>query len=128
MHDLVLPYADWALLALRLMLAAIFGSSGWSHLKDPEGRSKSIEMSKPFTIFLGAAEFAGALGIAAGVLSGWAALGLILVMLGAIQKKAFVWKTGFWGRGSQGWHYDLAMIVMNSVVLTVGPGKFVLLR
>jgi len=128
MHDLVLPYADWALLALRLMLAAIFGSSGWSHLKDPEGRSKSIEMSKPFTIFLGAAEFAGALGIAAGVLSGWAALGLILVMLGAIQKKAFVWKTGFWGQGSQGWHYDLAMIVMNSVVLTVGPGKFVLLR
>ena len=128
MHDLVLPYADWALLALRLMLAAIFGSSGWSHLKDPEGRSKSIEMSKPFTIFLGAAEFAGALGIAAGVLSGWAALGLILVMLGAIQKKAFVWKTGFWGKGSQGWHYDLAMIVMNFVVLTMGPGKFVLLR
>ena len=128
MHDLVLPYADWALLALRLMLAAIFGSSGWSHLKDPEGRSKSIEMSKPFTIFLGAAEFAGALGIAAGVLSGWAALGLILVMLGAIQKKAFVWKTGFWGKGSQGWHYDLMLIVMNLVILTLGPGKLVLLH
>jgi len=24
---------------------------------------------------------------------------LILIMLGAIQKKIFVWKTGFWGKG-----------------------------
>ncbi|HVN08956.1 MAG TPA: DoxX family protein [Patescibacteria group bacterium] len=128
MHDLVLPYQDWALLALRLMIAAIFGSSGWNHLANPEERSKSIEMSKPFTIFLGAAEFAGALGIAGGVLAGWAALGLILVMLGAIYKKAFVWRTGFWGKGSQGWHYDTVMIVMNFVVLAMGPGKLVLFR
>jgi len=128
MQDLVLPFADWALLALRLMIAAIFGASGWSHLKDPEARSKSIEMSKPFTILLGAAEFAGALGIACGVLAGWAALGLILVMIGASYKKAVVWKTGFWGKGSQGWHYDLVMIVMNFVVLAVGPGRFVLFR
>ena len=123
-----MPGADYALLALRLMIASIFGASGWSHLKDPETRSKSIEMSKSFTLFLGAAEFAAALGIACGVLAGWAALGLILVMTGAIYKKALVWKTGFWGKGSQGWHYDLVMVVMNFVILTVGPGRFVLFR
>ncbi len=128
MHEIYLPYADYALLCLRLMLAAIFGTSGWSHLRNPEARSKSIEMSKPFTIFLGAAELLGALGITIGVLASWASLGLVLVMFGAIYKKAFVWKTGFWGQGSQGWHYDLVMIVMNLVVLTVGPGKFVLFR
>jgi putative oxidoreductase len=126
MHEIYLPYADFALLGLRLMLAAIFGTSGWSHLSNPVARSKSIGMSKPFTIFLGVAEVLGAAGVAIGVLASWASLGLILVMCGAIYKKAVVWKTGFWGQGSQGWRYDLVMIVMNSVVLTVGPGKFVL--
>ncbi|PYX35099.1 MAG: hypothetical protein DMG73_04250 [Acidobacteria bacterium] len=54
-------------------------------------------MSKGLTIFLGAAELAGGLGVAFGVLPQLAAMGLILIMLGAIQKKIFVWHTGFWG-------------------------------
>jgi putative oxidoreductase len=88
-------FEDIAILLLRLMVGAIFASSGWSHLKDPEGRSKSIGMSKGFTVFLGAAELAGALGVMFGVLTQLAAAGLILLMLGALQKKIFVWKTGF---------------------------------
>ena len=29
------------------------------------------------------------------------------IMLGAIQKKIFVWQTGFWGKsGANGWSYD----------------------
>jgi len=54
-------------------------------------------LSKGFTIFVGAAEFAGSLGLIFGVLIQLAGIGLILVMLGAIQKKIFVWRTGFWG-------------------------------
>jgi putative oxidoreductase len=126
MREIYLPYPDVGLLCVRLMIAAIFGTSGWNHLRNPEERSKSIEMSKGFTIFLGAAELAGALGMATGVLASWASLGLILTMLGAIYKKAFAWKTGFWGKESQGWHYEVVMIVMNLVVLTVGAGSFVL--
>jgi len=38
------------------MVGAILATSGLSHLKDPEGRSTSIGMSKGFTIFLGAVE------------------------------------------------------------------------
>ncbi|HEX4604369.1 MAG TPA: DoxX family membrane protein, partial [Candidatus Angelobacter sp.] len=56
-------------LLMRLMVAAIFVASGWSHLKDPEARGKSIGMSKGFTVFLGAVELAGALGVAFGVLT-----------------------------------------------------------
>jgi putative oxidoreductase len=119
-------YADLALLCLRLMLAAVFGSSGWSHLADSDARSKSIEMSKSFTVFLGAAELAGAVSLATGILARWAAIGLILVMFGALYKKAAVWKTGFWGKGSQGWHYELLFIVMNLVVLCVGAGSLVI--
>ena len=120
------PYASVALLCLRLMLAIVFGASGWLHVTNLEARSKSIGLSKSFTLFLAIAELAGALGIATGVLARWAAIGLILVMLGAIQKKIFVWKTGFWGQGSQGWHYELLFIVMNLVVLCVGPGSLVI--
>lgn len=121
-------FTDLGILLLRLMVALIFGASGCSHLKNPEARSKSIGMSKTFTIFLGAAEVAGALGVAVGVLTQAAAFGLILIMLGAIQRKIFVWHMGFWGEKSEGWHYDLMLIVMNLVIAFTDGGKYVLLR
>ncbi|HEV7552006.1 MAG TPA: DoxX family protein [Candidatus Angelobacter sp.] len=122
-------FEDIAILLLRLMVGIIFATSGWSHLKDPEARSRSIGSSKGFTIFLGAAELAGALGVMFGVLTQLAAAGLILLMLGAIQKKIFVWKTGFWGKhGTDGWHYDLMLVVMNLVILATNGGKYVLWR
>jgi len=119
--------ADAALLSLRLMIAIVFFSSGWNHLKDPAGRAQSIGMSKGFTAFLGAAEIAGSLGVALGVLAQLAALGLILLMLGAIYKKIFVWHTGFWGKSSDGWHYDLMLAVMSFVVVATGGGRWVLI-
>jgi putative oxidoreductase len=88
------------LLLMRLMVGAIFITSGWSHVTRAEERAKSIEMSKSFTLFLGVAELAGGLGVVFGILTQLAALGLILVMLGAIYKKIAVWHTGFWGEKS----------------------------
>jgi putative oxidoreductase len=87
-------FLDFGILLLRLVVAWIFGTSGYRHLKNPQERSKSIGASKAFTIVLGAAELAGALGVA-GVLTQAAAFGLILLMLGAIEKKVLVWHTGF---------------------------------
>ena len=121
-------FTDLGLLLLRLMVGLVFVTSGYSHLKDPEGRSKSIGMSKGFTVFLGAAEVAGALGVAFGVLTQLAAFGLILLMLGAIQKKIFVWHTGFWGEKSSGWHYDLMFVLMNLVIAFTDGGRYVLMR
>lgn len=119
-------FTDFTLLLLRLMVAAVFATSGWSHVKNPRGRAESIGTSPGFTAFLGVAEVAGALGVAFGVLTQLAALGLILVMLGAIQKKIFVWHTGFWGEKGSGWHYDLMFVVMNLVIITTNGGRFVL--
>ncbi len=121
-------FSDFGFLLLRLMVGAVFITSGWNHLKDPATRSKSIGMSKGFTIFLGVAEVAGSLGVMFGVLPRLAALGLILIMLGAIQKKIFVWHTGFWGEQNSGWHYDLMLVVMNLVILFTGGGRWVLLH
>jgi len=85
-------------------------------------------MSKGFTIFLGIGEVAGGLGVAFGVLTQLAAFGLIVVMLGAIQKKIFAWHTGFWGEKGSGWHYDLMLILMNLLIAFTDGGAYVLMR
>src|ERR1700682_4199393 len=121
-------FADLSLLLLRLMVAAVFVTSGWADVKDPKERAKSIGMSRAFAVFLGVAELAGGLGIAFGVLTQLAAIGLILIMLGAIQKKISVWHMGFWGEKASGWHYDLLFVVMNLVILFTNGGAYVLLR
>ena len=119
-------FTDLSLLLLRLMVAAVFVTSGWSHVKDPKERANSIGMTPAFTMFIGVAELAGGLGVGFGVFTQLAAIGLILVMLGAIQKKIFVWHTGFWGEKASGWHYDLMLVLMNLVIACTGGGKYVL--
>jgi len=119
-------FTDLSLLLLRLMVAAVFLSSGWAHVRNPNERAKSIGMAPAFTIFLGVAELAGGLGVALGVLTQLAAIGLILIMLGAIQKKIFVWHTGFWGEKASGWHYDLMLLLMNFVIACTDGGGYVL--
>ena len=121
-------FTDLGLLLMRLMVGLVFVTSGYSHLQDPAARAKSIGLSKGFTIFLGAGEVAGALGVAFGVLTQLAALGLILIMFGAIQKKIFVWHTGFWGEKASGWHYDLMFVLMNLVIAFTDGGSYVLMR
>jgi putative oxidoreductase len=121
-------FTDLGILLLRLMVGLVFVTSGYNHLKDPEARAKSIGMSKGFTIFLGIGEVSGGLGVAAGVLTQLAAFGLILIMLGAIQKKIFVWHTGFWGEKSSGWHYDLMIVLMNLVIAFTNGGAYVLMK
>jgi putative oxidoreductase len=126
MFPQVARFTDLGLLLLRLMVGIVFMSSGWADLKNPEARSKSIGMSKGFTILLGVTELACGLGVAFGVLTQLAAIGLIVIMLGAIHRKIFVWHTGFWGAKSSGWHYDLILIVMNLVILFTDGGRWVL--
>jgi putative oxidoreductase len=128
MFPVLSGFTDLGILLLRLMVGLVFVTSGYSHVKDPEARSKSIGMSKGFTVFLGLAEVAGGLGVAAGVLPQIAAFGLILIMLGAIQKKMFVWHTGFWGEKSSGWHYDLIFVLMNLLIAFTDGGSYVLVK
>jgi putative oxidoreductase len=124
----LLPFSDAALLGLRLVVAVVFFESGRRHAADPVGRAASIGLSPGLTRFLGLGEMAAALGVGLGVLPQVAALGLVLIMLGAIQKKVFVWHTGFWGENTYGWHYDLTYLVANLVILTTGGGRLVLLQ
>ncbi|MGH9605783.1 MAG: DoxX family protein [Terracidiphilus sp.] len=116
-----------SLLFLRIVVALVFGTSGFYHLKSPRERAQSLGLSVGFTVFLGAAEFAAAIGLTLGVLTQWAALGLILISFGAIYMKAAKWHAGFWGEKSSGWHYDLLFIAMNLVILCTGGGRLALM-
>jgi len=123
----LLQLGDLSLLALRLVVAIVFGASGYFHLRDPVGRAKSVELSPAATVALGIAEVLGSAGVVTGILVQPAAIGLMLVMLGAIQKKVLVWKTGFWGEKAGGWHYELMLLVMNLVIVATAGGRWVLL-
>ena len=121
-------FTDYALVFLRVMVGLVYADSGLRGLKDPDARSKSIEMPRSFTMVLSAAELAGGAAVILGVFPQLAAIGLILIMLGAIQKKIVVWKTGFWGKDGLGWSYDLTLISMLTVILVTNGGSFVLTR
>lgn len=120
----LLELSDPALFLLRVWVALLFGWSGWSHLTEPRERGGSIGMSPAATAVLGAVELAGAALLVVGLWVQVAAAALIAVMLGAIAKKAFVWKAGFWGKeSSQGWYYDALYLICNLVFLTTGGGS-----
>ena len=121
-------FTDLGLLLLRFMAAIVFFDSGRRSFFQADERSRSIGMSRGFTQFLGLAEMAGGSGIAFGVLTQWAAMGLIVIMLGALQKKVMVWHTGFWGKDGLGWNYDLLFITILLVILFTNGGRYVLLR
>jgi len=120
-------YLDWAILFLRIPVGIVFLSSGWSHFSRPDERSRSIEMSKSFTLLLGIIELLGAVGVILGIFIQVASLLLIIVMLGSIRKKIFSWKMGFYAEKGYGWHYDLILLCANLVFLFSGGGKLVLI-
>ncbi len=117
-------FLDYALVFLRIMVGLVFASSGLKHVKDPETRSKDIGLPKNVTLFLGCAELLGGIAVIIGFLVQLACIGLLLIMAGALQKKLFVWKTGFWGKDGLGWNYDLICASMLIVILCADGGRF----
>jgi putative oxidoreductase len=119
-------FSDIALVLMRIMVGLIFVQSGYADLKNPGVRATSIGEPKNFTIFLGIAEVLGGFAVMFGFLIQLAAIGLILIMGGALQKKIFVWKTGFWGTTSNGWYYELTIVSMLLVIISTDGGRFIL--
>jgi putative oxidoreductase len=119
-------FTDFALVFLRLMVGLVFIDSGYNDLKNPNERSKGLGVPRGFALFLGAAELLGGTAVVIGFLAQLASIGLVLIMLGALQKKIFVWKTGFWGKDGLGWNYELILVSMLLVILCTNGGRFVI--
>lgn len=127
MSDLLFPglldYSDLVLFLLRIWLAILFGWSGWSHVTKPRERAQSLEMSSGATFVVGAVEIVASVLLVIGLWDQAAAAALSLAMLGAIYKKVFAWKTGFWGKDATGWYYEVLYLLCNLVIVTTGGGS-----
>lgn len=115
-----------SLLLLRIIVAIVFFSSGKSHAMNPVERGESVGLSPSMTRFLGIAEIIAAVSIALGIFPQIGALIVIIAMLGAIQKKVFVWKTGFYAEKGFGWHYDLIFLIAALVIIATNGGAYIL--
>lgn len=113
-----------SLLLLRIIVAIVFFSSGKSHAMNPLERGKSIGLPPSITRVLGIAEILAAVSIALGIYPQIGAAIVIIIMLGAIQKKLFVWHTGFYADKGYGWHYDLIFVIAALVIIATNGGAY----
>ncbi len=122
-------YSDWGLLALRLALGAVFlyhGSQKWGLWSAaPEGMDSSTLMLMKF---LSVVEPLGGLALVLGVLTQWAALGLAIIMVGAIYFKMNVMGVGFAEQQGTGWEFDLVILAGLIMLWLRGAGTYALDR
>ena len=120
-------HLDWGLLLLRVVVGIIFIYHGslkwgtWTHT--PEN------LSPMFYVFrlLAIVEPLGGLALILGFLTQYAALGLVIIMLGAINSKfQTMGLSGFAGKGGTGWEFDLLLLASNVVLFFTGSGKLAL--
>lgn len=119
-------YGDFGLLALRLVLAAIFLVHGVPKLKNPAGISQAIGASSGMGLAIGLAETLGGASVGLGVLTQVGAAALAVIMLGALHFKINRWKMPFTAMDKTGWEFDLLILAAAVLLLFSGPGSIAL--
>ena len=121
--------ADWASLALRLVLGITFVVHGYPKLKDLKGTAGFLGGLgfKPgifWALILGIAEFVGGLALLAGFATKVAGGALVISMTVATLLKIFKWKTPFTKPGGEaGWEWDLVLLGSLVALFLLGAGN-----
>ncbi len=113
---------DIALLILRIGLGIIFILHGLPKIKNPTGM-KGMIGTLP-SILAAIAEFFGGLGILFGFLTQIAALGPLVVMLGALYFHKFKWKDVFIGKEKVGYEYPFILCLVALALVFLGAGAY----
>jgi uncharacterized membrane protein YphA (DoxX/SURF4 family) len=71
-------------------------------------------------------EFICALVMLLGVFAQFAAIAIMLLMLGTMRLHIFKWRSPYWA-ASGGWEYDLMLFCFALIILAFGAGRFALL-
>lgn len=112
-------YGDAALLFARVVIGAVFIGHGMMKFGSWEQPAEGMNV---VMMILSIAEPLGGAALLLGALTRWAALGLSIVMIGAICMKQFVWGGSF--MGSQGaWEFDAVILAGLVMVLCHGAGR-----
>ena len=121
---------DVALLLLRIGLASIFLTHGthkqrlWKmqpSAQMPAGMLRTLR-------FLSIAEPAGGLGVLVGFLTRYAAIGLALVMLGALRFLITKVHRKFTGENVAGWEFEYLVLLVAIALAILGAGRYALDR
>jgi len=105
---------NYALLALRLALAAVFLY---------HGSKKAFNKQTPgFMRFIGICETFGAIAMLAGFLTQLAGIGLAIIMSGAIYKKLTEWHVPFSADSTTGWEFDMTLFAIAVALALMGAG------
>ena len=119
-------HLDWGLLLLRCVVGIIFiyhGSMKWGMWTSVPPTMSPV-MVDIFRL-LSVVEPLGGIALIAGFLTQYAALGLAIIMLGAIHAKfSSMGLAGFGGSKGAGWEFDLLLLAGNVVLLLTGGGKY----
>src|SRR5437870_11659303 len=122
-------FSDFALLALRIALGAVFLTHGlgkrklWStqpSAQMPAGMLRNLRI-------LSIAEPAGGLGVLVGFLPQLAALGLVIAMLGALQFLTSKVHRQFTAEPA-GWQFEFMLLITALALVILGGGKYALDR
>src|SRR5712664_63364 len=123
-------FSDFALLALRIALGAVFVPPG-----PRKPRLLSMQPSEHLPAgmltklrILSIAEPAGGLGVLVGFLTQLAALGLVIAMLGALQFLITKIHRKFTGDNAAGWEFEFMLLIVALALAILGGGKYALDR
>ncbi|MBI2633209.1 MAG: DoxX family protein [Parcubacteria group bacterium] len=117
---------DYGLLAMRIAMGAIFLTHGiqkfgmWRMAPSAQMSASTINLMRLLSIV----EPLGGIAILIGFLTQFAALGLGIIMIGAIAMKIKIWKKKFSESG--GWEFDLILLAVAIALFFIGGGNFAL--
>ncbi len=116
-------YSGWALLVARLTLAAVFiyhGQQKWAFFAGVPADMPSW-LGITFQILAVLEPLAG-VALLIGLWTEIAALLTSVIMVGAILLKLTMFKVPFAGSQGTGWEFDLALLAVSLLVMTMGAG------
>ncbi|NOS67129.1 MAG: DoxX family protein [Candidatus Peribacteraceae bacterium] len=112
----------WTMLFLRIALGAIFLTHGMPKVKAPQAMAAGMGMSSGMVTLVGLVEVVGAISLILGLFTSLGALGLAVIMIGAIYYKINAWKVPFSEMGKMGWEFDLILLAAALLLMTSGAG------
>ncbi len=122
LSSLLYPLMPWAILALRIALAAIFFVHGPPKIQKSKEMAGDMGMTPGMVTLVGFLETLGAVSVLLGLFTQIGALALVVVMIGAIYCKSQKWHVPFSKMGAMGWEFDLIILCSAFTLATIGAG------
>ena len=114
-------FQETLLVVMRLAMALSLGVSGYNKFRNMKRFAKKDSVPLPLAYVVATAEICAAFSMITGILTVWAACGVMLLMLSTMTLHIFKWHSPYWANKG-GWEYDLLIFLLASVLVLYGPG------